>query len=196
MARERCNTPNPQAPPNVVRINENIFFDQAPFPMAVVNVNGRFLKVNDAFPEVTGYSAAELCDMRWQDITHPEDLSGDEEMALRSASGQAKHGYGMVKRYIHKAGHSVWINLRVRPVFKDEGGFDYFAVFAVPLPNHGRYEVSKAKGDTDVIIKPVVNWLDVARANPKQAIAIAIAIAILSKSIPVSLFEAVGKLLK
>ena len=38
---------------------------------------GRFLKVNQAFSDMTGFSPDELCRMTFVDITHPDDRKHD-----------------------------------------------------------------------------------------------------------------------
>ena len=45
--------------------------DEAPIGMALVSLDGRFLRVNRAFCAVVGYEAAELTNLTFRDITHP-----------------------------------------------------------------------------------------------------------------------------
>ena len=52
-------------------------FDQSPIGKAIVALDGRYLRVNDALCDITGYSAGELTAMTFADITHPEDLAAD-----------------------------------------------------------------------------------------------------------------------
>ena len=48
--------------------------DEAPTGMALVSLDGRFVRVNRAFCEVVGYGPAELTKLTFQDLTHPEDV--------------------------------------------------------------------------------------------------------------------------
>jgi len=43
--------------------------------MAIVTPDGRYLEVNRAFCEITGYTEAELLATDFQSITHPEDVA-------------------------------------------------------------------------------------------------------------------------
>jgi PAS domain-containing protein len=52
-------------------------FDQAAVGIVHVAPSGRFLHMNQRFCEVTGRSAQDLMQCRFQDITHPEDLAAD-----------------------------------------------------------------------------------------------------------------------
>jgi PAS domain S-box-containing protein len=94
--------------------------EQAPIGMALVDVSGRFLQVNRALCEIVGYSAEELLQKRFQDITHPDDIARDEEQANRLARGEIT-SYQLEKRYVTRGGGTVTINLSVAPLRGLEG---------------------------------------------------------------------------
>ncbi|MBI5034186.1 MAG: PAS domain S-box protein [Chloroflexi bacterium] len=85
-------------------------FEHAAIGMALVSPEGCFLKVNDALCQLTGYSETELLAKTFQDITHPEDLETDLSYARQLLAGKI-HSYQMEKRYFHKSGQIVWIQL-------------------------------------------------------------------------------------
>ena len=49
-------------------------FAHASVGMSIATPEGRYLEVNRAFCEITGYTEAELLATDFQSITHPEDL--------------------------------------------------------------------------------------------------------------------------
>lgn len=53
----------------------DIFFDISPELLAFVSLDGRFLKVNQAWQTVLGYAPEELQDKRYIDFIHPDDLA-------------------------------------------------------------------------------------------------------------------------
>ena len=65
-----------------------------------------------------GYSKKELMSMKFPEYTYPEDLDSDLKQRKLLISG-AIDNFVMEKRYIHKNGEIVWINLYVSGV-KDE----------------------------------------------------------------------------
>ena len=95
-------------------------FDYAAIGMALVAPDGRWLRVNRSLCKMTGYSEAELLGMRFQDITHPEDLDLDLENVEKMLCG-AVMTYQMEKRYIHKSGSMVWGLLSVSLVCDGAG---------------------------------------------------------------------------
>lgn len=98
-----------------MRENEERFratFEQAAVGFAHVALDGKWLRVNQRLCEIVGYSAAELLDLTFQDITHPDDLNLDLEYVRRLIAGEIKN-YTMEKRYIQRQGTPIWINLTV-----------------------------------------------------------------------------------
>jgi len=77
--------------------------DAAPIGMALVSLDGRFVRVNRAFCEVVGYEPADLTNLTFQDITHPEDLDTDLAPAGQLARGEIPR-YQREKRYVRKDG--------------------------------------------------------------------------------------------
>lgn len=85
-------------------------FDYAAIGKALLATDGRWLKVNRALCEITGYSEQELLTTTFQAITHPDDLDADLTYANQLVAGEID-SYHLEKRYIHKQGQSVWICL-------------------------------------------------------------------------------------
>ena len=52
-------------------------FEFAGIGMAIVGLDGRWIRVNKSICEIVGYSQPELLTKTFQDITHPDDLAAD-----------------------------------------------------------------------------------------------------------------------
>jgi PAS domain S-box-containing protein len=87
-------------------------FDNAAVGIAHVASDGRWVRVNDRYCQILGYSRDELRALRFQDVTHPEDVAEDERNARRLSAGELPT-YRMEKRYIRKDGRHVWVALTV-----------------------------------------------------------------------------------
>jgi PAS domain S-box-containing protein len=97
----------------VLRNSEERFrtaFEDAPIGMAIVGLDGRFLNVNDCLCDIVGYTQKELLNRRFRDITFHEDLAVDLASFQRLLTGELS-SYQREKRYIHKQGHVVNIQL-------------------------------------------------------------------------------------
>ena len=85
-------------------------YEHAFVGIAEVDRQGRFLNVNEQFCHIAGYSRHELMDLTFAEITHPDERETDLERFGRQMAGEFNH-YAAEKRYIHKDGHIVWIEL-------------------------------------------------------------------------------------
>lgn len=99
-------------------------FEQAAVGMAHVARDGTWLRVNRRLCRIVGYDRSQLLGMRFQDITHPDDLAAGVARLRRLEEGEID-SYSIEKRYVRKEGDSVWVNLTVSrlPVEGEEGAF-------------------------------------------------------------------------
>jgi PAS domain S-box-containing protein len=93
--------------------------------VAIVAEDGTFLRANPALCRFLQYTESELEKRRFQDITHPDDVGDDVEMA-RDVADSRVEGYDMAKRYLTKRGAVVWANVRVVALVDGAGGFMAF----------------------------------------------------------------------
>jgi len=93
--------------------------------MALVQPDGRFMKVNDALCTLLGYPESELLANDFQSITHEDDLDRDLGLLRQALAGQLG-AYRMEKRYYHKSGRVIWALLSVSLVRDVSGKPDYF----------------------------------------------------------------------
>ncbi len=88
-------------------------FNQATVGVAQVDsATGQFVRVNQRYADILGYSPEEMVGMTFQSLTHPDDLAADMAQVRRLQSGDVPE-YRLEKRYIHKDGHEVWGDLTV-----------------------------------------------------------------------------------
>ena len=100
-------------------------FENAAVGMAHVAPDGRWLRVNRQVSEIVGYAPEELLKITFQDITHADDLDIDLGLLDETIRGE-RDTYRIEKRYWHKDGHIVWVNLTVSCVRRNSGEVDYF----------------------------------------------------------------------
>ncbi len=93
-------------------------FEQAAVGVALIDSNsGRFLRINQRYCDLMGYTLEEMTDRKtFQEITHPDDLQPDLDYFQRLLAGEIRE-FSMEKRYFHKDGSIVWVNLTVSPTW-------------------------------------------------------------------------------
>ncbi|WP_052055479.1 PAS domain S-box protein [Myxosarcina sp. GI1] len=92
------------------QIRFNGAFQQAAVGMAILSLEGRWLEANPALCNIIGYTQAELTQTTFQKLTHPEDLPRDLEYTRQLLSGE-RVSVMVEKRYLHKQGYPVWLNI-------------------------------------------------------------------------------------
>ena len=118
--------------------SENRFrlsFDYAAIGMALVGLDGQWLKVNKNLCQMLGMKQKELLALTFQDITHPDDLELDLKHLNELLSGSINH-YQMEKRYFHKLGNIIWIHLSVSLVRDDHNQPVHFVAHIEDITQH------------------------------------------------------------
>ena len=87
-------------------------FEQAAVGMAHISLDGRYLRANEKFCGITGYTREDRLRLTSKDITHPGDLDEDLEHLNRMLSGEID-SYTTEKRYIRRSYSQVWAKLAV-----------------------------------------------------------------------------------
>lgn len=100
-------------------------FENAATGIKLVALDGRFLKVNSAMSDITGFSETELLLLRLQDIIHPDDVEHVINAFQQIISGNVP-SIQIERRYIHKQGHDVWVLTNTSLVFDRAGTPLYF----------------------------------------------------------------------
>jgi two-component system, cell cycle sensor histidine kinase and response regulator CckA len=100
-------------------------FEYAPIGVALVSLDGRWLKVNRALCDLLGYTEAELLARNIQDLTHPDDMDISLENVRKTIAGEIR-SFQIEKRYIHKDGNVITVLLSISLVHDAQGRPSYF----------------------------------------------------------------------
>ena len=106
-----------------LRANEErlrMTLELSPMGVGIVDSGGHLIDCNAALMEIVGYDRDALLQMNYADFTHPEDLAREEQLIAELWDGKATE-YRMEKRYLHRDGHVVWVDVSAS-LFKDERG--------------------------------------------------------------------------
>ena len=100
-------------------------FQYSPIGIAIVSMDGHWIKVNQALCNYVGYTAEEMMTMTIRDITYPDDTNATADFRRRILAGEISTCQ-LEKRYCHKSGRIVWISLSTSLVRDQEGNPLYF----------------------------------------------------------------------
>ncbi|WP_417591157.1 sensor histidine kinase [Owenweeksia hongkongensis] len=106
-----------------LKISEQQFkgaFQYSSIGMALVSLEGKWIRVNNKICDILGYSNKELLAITFQDLTHPDDLLLDLNL-LREVIDRKRNHYQIEKRYFHKNGEIIWVQLNVSIITNDAG---------------------------------------------------------------------------
>ncbi len=104
-------------------------FHQAAVGIAHVALDGHWLRLNQRYSTILGYTEEELRGLTFGDVTHPEDLDADLEHVRQLLSGKIPT-YTIEKRYLRKDRGIIWVLLTVSLVRTPAGEPDYFIAVA------------------------------------------------------------------
>ena len=92
-------------------------FNQTTAGVATVDTEtGRYLRVNERYADIVGYTVDEMLGMDFQRLTDEADLAHELTLLHRLKSGELPQ-YRLEKRYRHKDGHAVWCDVTVSPLW-------------------------------------------------------------------------------
>lgn len=85
-------------------------FEQAAVGMAHLDVNGRYVRVNDRLCALLGYARTELLQRTFLELTHPEDRANGLALSKSLLAGKVP-SYSTEKRYLCRDGSVTWVNV-------------------------------------------------------------------------------------
>lgn len=127
------------------------FFDLPFVGMAISSpTTQRWLQVNDRLCEILGYTRAQLLELTWAQVTHPDDLAADEAEFRRVLAGEID-GYRMEKRFLRQDGGIVDAALDVRCLRRADGEVEFLiaTVDDITERKHAEAEIRALNADLE-----------------------------------------------
>ena len=122
-----------------LRRDFEIAFEEAPNAVAIVDLEGRFERVNPKLCDLLGYTVEEMGSITFQEITHPDDLEADLGYVEALLAAEIP-SYQMEKRYYTKWGHQIWVQLSVSLVRDGDGEPRHFISHIEDISQRKRME--------------------------------------------------------
>ena len=116
-------------------------FELAAVGVAHMNTEGRWIRVNQKICEILGYSADELLKLKFQDLTHPDDLARELKEFESVLAGSSDH-YSLEKRYRTKTGSWIWATRTVSAVRDAKGKVKYLITVSEDINDRKQTEAA------------------------------------------------------
>ena len=156
-----------------LRIGDERFrqwFDRASIGMTLIDLHpdtaGRFLRVNEVFCRLTGYTEAQLLATTSGAITHPEDRADSIASIDRLARGLSAR-WDSDKRYRTADGGDLWVHVTVSVVHDAQGRLSYAASQVEDITVRKRAEAQMAERFRELATNVDVGFL-VCRLDPPE----------------------------
>ncbi len=114
-------------------------FEDAPIGMAVADLDGTFVEVNQGLCRLLGLAAEELVGHTFAKITHPDDLPADRETIARIMAGEVNSAVDE-KRYLRADGTIVWVSRSLTLIRDADGEPLHFLGQAQDMTERRRFE--------------------------------------------------------
>ncbi len=103
-------------------------FENAPIGNSLTTIDGT-ININQTFADMIGYSKQELKEIKWQKITHPDDIEITQQNMDMLIKGE-RESVRFLKRYIHKNNSIIWTDVSSF-IQKDKTGKSLYFVTAI-----------------------------------------------------------------
>jgi PAS domain S-box-containing protein len=128
-------------------------FDNSHVGIFFLTLQGNYIMCNRYGPKILGYDVEELLALHPHDITHPDDKVISNQLFMEMYLGK-RDSYQLEKRYFHKDGHVVWIDLMVSLVRNDAGDPIYCVAVAKNITH--RKQVEEALKKTEEVYRQAI----------------------------------------
>ncbi|HET6245331.1 MAG: PAS domain S-box protein [Bacteroidetes bacterium] len=145
-----------------LRVSEERFkaiYNVAAVGIARVSLTGKFIQVNQRLCDIFGYTDIELYAKTFQEFTYSRDLQ-KSILFLKKLLSKKIEKFTQEKRYIHKNGSIIFVNLTVSVVKDEDGNPDYFvSVFE---------DISERKSSEEKIFKQAAKLNSIFESSSHQ----------------------------
>jgi len=117
--------------------------------MLMLDLGGNIRWVNQAFCELLGYSEAEILDKSFADLTHVEDVKLGIDRYEQFLAGDASSAE-LEKRYVHKDGSLIWVQLHSSVVAGDQPDQTQFICHVQDISERKRMEEELQRSHHDL----------------------------------------------
>jgi len=133
-------------------------FEQVAVGMALIDLDGRWIRVNETLCRMLGRDEAALLAGGLDGVCDAQ--CRQQEAQIRAAMIDGSQGFSDIEqRYLHADGHDIWVRCCTSPVVGEEGKLRYLVAAVVDISAR-----KQAEDDADEAHQDKLRWLNVIEA--------------------------------
>jgi PAS domain S-box-containing protein len=117
------------------------FFESSVAGISMVDLDGKFIRVNKKLCAILGYSPKELMQLKSNDITFIEDKEIGVSLIKQMAAGEISEA-SFEKRYVKKNGKLIWVHLSISAINDKEGKYRNFVTYIQDITERKKAEIN------------------------------------------------------
>jgi PAS domain S-box-containing protein len=135
--------------------------EKAAIGMIIKDTSGNSVYANPTFTSMLGYGPDEAVDLSLEALVHPEDLPAVRDRLVWMRDGQF-HPFRDERRYRHKNGSYLWVNVHAFPLRWDASGrLTHYLIQIVDIGNQKSVEAALAENErrTNFALASAGQWV-------------------------------------
>ena len=116
----------------------------SPLGIGIIDQEGHIIDANQSIASMLGYDVGELLSLTTEDISHPEEFPLEKKL-IGSLIRNEKKSFSLEKRYRHKDGRYLWVNVTVSRTENLFGRGIFFSVFCEDINSRKEMERERKK---------------------------------------------------
>ena len=143
-------------------------FEQAAVGIAHIGMDGSWLRVNRKIADIIGYGQDDIEGLSSDKITFPEDLAPWQALNAQLLDG-TRLSYSLEARYVHRAGHVVWVSLSVMLFRKTDITPDYFVVVVEDIQEKKQAQIALQRLNEELELRVEQRTAELRQKNQELA---------------------------
>ena len=106
---------------------------------AILDINGKFLRINKKLENILQYSQEEIQGLSFEDITYKQDLDRTYKHNYMKLNGELNH-FSYKERYIKKDKTIVWVDVSISRIVSSKDNVDYILLMIKDITEYKKIE--------------------------------------------------------
>lgn len=131
-------------------------YDESPLGIGFSDPKGKIIQVNRQHCRIIGYEESEIIGRTYLDITYTADVDYELKV-VRKAVKEKKSLCQFEKRYVHKDGRLIWVNVALSMIYSEDGILKYSIGMVEDISE--KKKIYRALKESEALQKAIIDAL-------------------------------------